>query len=395
MAYLDRTPEAWAEAAGLKRRGREYVGPCPLCGGKDRFHVRTGRDGVSAVAGCRGCLDGQPDSERRARFGELARAVFGDSEHGPRTGGNGAGRPRTPRRPEKAATGRRGAVVGPSDADRRAYAVRVWQDSKAAAEDFPLAASSKPARLWLRARNLWWESLGPPPMVRWCARLPAEGWPYGGPPPTSGALVALLAPPAAWVSAWPDLPAPSAVQCVFVGPDGAPISPGKRTFGVSAGAVGLIGPPAPSIDGLIVCEGLADGLALAARRWETVAVTCTTPPTSGPVFEYAAQWPAVTIHSDRDGTGLESALTLEEGLRAAHVKAAAIVQPCGFKDAAAYTEVGNEPLADLAAARADVLDLAAEHEAEGLPRWEALRRAALTIAPAEDAGPPWGRTGAT
>ena len=55
------------------------------------------------------------------------------------TARNGAGRPLppgTPPRPEKAATGRTGAAVGPSDADRRAYAMRVWQDSKAAAEEW-------------------------------------------------------------------------------------------------------------------------------------------------------------------------------------------------------------------------------------------------------------------
>ena len=47
--------------------------------------------------------------------------------------------------------------------------------------------------------------------------------------------------------------------------------------------------------------------------------------------------------------------------------AAEAVQLRGFKDAAAYAEAGNEPLADLAAARADVLDLAAAHEAGGAP----------------------------
>ena len=301
------------------------------------------------------------------------------------TARNGAGRPPgTPPRPEKAATGRTGAAVGPSDADRRAYAMRVWEDSKAAAEDFPLPPSNSPARKWLRARNLWWESLGPPPMVRWCARLPSKGWPYGGPPPTSGALVVLLAPPSAWVLAWPDLPAPSAVQCVFVGPDGAPISLGKMTYGVRAGAVGLIGLPAPSIDGLIVCEGLADGLALAARRWETVAFTCTTPSASGPVLEYSKTWDAVTVYADADGPGRRPARQLLGVLKGRGVAAEA-VQLRGFKDAAAYAEAGNEPLADLAAARADVLDLAAAHEADGLPRWEALRRAALTIAPPEAA----------
>ena len=44
-----------ARAAGLnlKRRGKTLVGPCPVCGGKDRFSVED-RDG-GALLQCRGC----------------------------------------------------------------------------------------------------------------------------------------------------------------------------------------------------------------------------------------------------------------------------------------------------------------------------------------------------
>ena len=69
----------WADALGLKRRGRERVGPCPLCGGDDRFHVREGRGG-QALVGCRGCIDGQPAAIRQKRFGELLRTAFPDRE---------------------------------------------------------------------------------------------------------------------------------------------------------------------------------------------------------------------------------------------------------------------------------------------------------------------------
>ena len=44
---------ARASALNLKRRGKSLVGPCPVCGGKDRFSVED-RDG-RALLQCRGC----------------------------------------------------------------------------------------------------------------------------------------------------------------------------------------------------------------------------------------------------------------------------------------------------------------------------------------------------
>ena len=73
----NRTLEDWTAALpGLKRRGVEHCGPCPLCGGNDRFHIRPGRNGGDPLIGCRGCMDGQPETVRRQRYGELRRAVF-------------------------------------------------------------------------------------------------------------------------------------------------------------------------------------------------------------------------------------------------------------------------------------------------------------------------------
>ena len=43
-----------APALGLKRQGRELVGPCPACGGIDRFAIKP-VDGGAAVIHCRGC----------------------------------------------------------------------------------------------------------------------------------------------------------------------------------------------------------------------------------------------------------------------------------------------------------------------------------------------------
>ena len=48
-------PSRVADALGLKRVGSEYKGPCPLCGGTDRFHVRAGAS-ADVLVHCRhGC----------------------------------------------------------------------------------------------------------------------------------------------------------------------------------------------------------------------------------------------------------------------------------------------------------------------------------------------------
>ena len=65
----------WAARLDLRNRSGEYVGPCPVCGGEDRFHVRRGRGGA-AMVGCRGCIDGQPADVRHKAFGRILRAVF-------------------------------------------------------------------------------------------------------------------------------------------------------------------------------------------------------------------------------------------------------------------------------------------------------------------------------
>ena len=41
--------ESVAEGAGLKKVGGEYKGPCPVCGGRDRFIVKSGRNGNMMV----------------------------------------------------------------------------------------------------------------------------------------------------------------------------------------------------------------------------------------------------------------------------------------------------------------------------------------------------------
>ena len=163
----------WADTLGLTRRGREFVGPCPLCGGDDRFHVRD--SGGRAAVGCRGCIDGQPDGERRARFGELLRAAFPNRASA--TARSPARVSRTPPAPGKGGEAARGAIAG-----------RLW----AAA----VPADDTTARAYLVGRSAWPpDSIGPglPASVRWLHRGAvrrdvAADW-YDVPEHTAGAIV--------------------------------------------------------------------------------------------------------------------------------------------------------------------------------------------------------------
>lgn len=47
--------ERVADSLGLRRAGSEYKGPCPLCGGDDRFHVKAGRSADLLVHCRHGC----------------------------------------------------------------------------------------------------------------------------------------------------------------------------------------------------------------------------------------------------------------------------------------------------------------------------------------------------
>lgn len=48
-------PQSVAEALNLKRSGKEYKGPCPLCGGHDRFHVKPGKSTDLLIYCRQGC----------------------------------------------------------------------------------------------------------------------------------------------------------------------------------------------------------------------------------------------------------------------------------------------------------------------------------------------------
>ena len=72
-AVRDRTLEDWLDALGVTAAKAKAGIPCPLCGGDDRFHVQRGTRGQAVIGGCRQCS--------KPLYPDIARAVFGDSEH--------------------------------------------------------------------------------------------------------------------------------------------------------------------------------------------------------------------------------------------------------------------------------------------------------------------------
>ena len=134
----------WAESLGLSNRSGELVGPCPNCGGDDRFHVRRARDGHGAAVGCRGCIDGGGDG-----FGAVLRVAFGERDRGVEG----------PERPVEAIPARTGESPAPvpSVEPRVRCARSLW--------DSAIAPDASPGRAYL-ARRWAWPPVGTPDRKR-------------------------------------------------------------------------------------------------------------------------------------------------------------------------------------------------------------------------------------
>ena len=107
----------WLSKLKLRKHGLDFTGPCPVCRGRDRFHVQDGDDGL-ALVGCRGCIDGQSAHVRRASYDAIVEVVFGDGVPFPV-----ATRPR-PRRRTPDAGQRAQAMLKASTLDRHPYLIR-------------------------------------------------------------------------------------------------------------------------------------------------------------------------------------------------------------------------------------------------------------------------------
>ncbi len=371
--------QEWADRLGLKRRGGEYIGACPSCGGTDRFHVKDGR--LPGVVDCRQCdtpyadhlAQVFPDNRLGAPLRDFRRIVRRGSWN-PRAGPK---------------TGRKSA---PDAAARIAAARALWAGSTQIPGD-----PQHPARRWMQARNLWRPECPVPPMLRWIgAGAPdalagvskiLRGGTLEGPRgalwtvsrrPAKGCVVALVAPPARWAAAWPELPEPQALQLQAVTLAGLNPWPGKgldkRPFGFTGGGCVLIGEP----DGgdVQVAEGLADALARAARAPSpAVAALGTSGLASDALVDYLAEraegGAKVAYHADRDDNragetyARRAVRDVRRRLPASRWgNVRAVLPPDGHKDEAAAAQPFETP--------SDGWQVYAE--GLGLPEWEAIRQ---------------------
>ena len=267
--------EAVADRLELQRVGRELSGPCPLCGGHDRFHIR--KENAGAVVGCRGCIDGQPQG--RARFGELVHLVFGDRF--------------LPKSPKSRQRLQNGSVSHPREytsqparaleqtkSQRRAaeFGRRLWSEAGRIPTPSRTGPSdTSPPRLWFAARSLLHPWQTPPPAIRYHT--------------SEQLIVTGLWSLDAIRTAWPRLPTdpPPAVHCIAIDEEGRKRYPprwtderghqhDKRTYGqiTDTGAGLALGDPEAVADPVHICEGVADALAIYSRRPGLVLASITT-----------------------------------------------------------------------------------------------------------------------
>ena len=204
--------------------------------------------------------------------------------------------------------------------------------------------------------------------------------------PIAGALIAAAAPLKPWINLTPSFPKHvlAGVHLVPIGPEGQSALDGDpddrqrrrfgaRSYGDLSDAVVVIGKLATA-GGVVVCEGLAYGLALACRRREPVVVTFGSAGWSSEATAFAlGRFASVMLAPSGSRTGRETAGALGRRVQAyggnrrvPHVR--------GASDMAMVAG----PLPEAAPRR--FKEMSQNHANIGHPRWEATRRAYTEVA---------------
>ena len=259
-------------------------------------------------------------------------AIVWMKNHGYLSGGDR----RVARTPDSQSSARQKA---PADEERRrARGRRVW----AALQQMPTSADS-PAGRWREARHLWRPEHPWPSPLRWIDSGTLRGatqWRI--PDDVAGAVVALMAPLAAWAEAWPTLPQPTTMVSHAIRDDGTkgahwPDGPDKARMNLVADAarscpVLVVGNPSGSR--VLVCEGLADALALASRIDSPVIAPIGVSPMrtaeqTGLAQTLAQIFDLTVVYADRDDVGRPSA---PAGVRGGRMLARAVQAAGGQAD---------------------------------------------------------------
>ena len=276
------TADEWAARLDLRRSGGEWFGPCPSCGGTDRFHVRRGPAG--ALVGCRGCIDGQPADVRGKAFGAILQEVFPE-----RTGEKRRANGNDFRAP--ASSRRTGSAPSSKPRDTTGAARRVWDVTR------PLAGTI--AERYLHARGVGHVAVAP--SLRFSPALwhreAGQSFP---------AIVASIQDVHG---------AFRGVHRIWLAPDGsdkANVGPVKKSLGSTAGGAVRLGEPEHGR--LLVGEGIETTAAAMALfdlpGWAAIG-------TGGlRAIELPEHVIDVVIAADRDAGGLQAAAALARRLEA-------------------------------------------------------------------------------
>lgn len=142
---------------------------------------------------------------------------------------------------------------------KKAYAVRLWNESK------PIAGAKNPARLWASELKLLHPWVPFPPALRWHAK---RGW-----------VVAAFTPMASWRASWPSVADVCGVSVVAIDRQGKK----RMAFGdgtrdkVSHGPLssGVVAMGSPTSKRVVLVEGIKDMLAVYSHYPEPCAVLAT------------------------------------------------------------------------------------------------------------------------
>lgn len=290
---------AWAKARNFKREGSQWEGPCPACGGENRFRVnRQGR------VFCRQCCPDGRNSDALRRITEAAGFTWRNSEREePRQPGPAhSQRANRTTRPPRSAPARRNT---PSSAktEGNSLATRVW----AATQPDPGSVAACLAR-----RGAWPPGRPLPRAVRWLSRAVLEQHRFRDFPDDAAGAVAY-----AFASATTgDL---VALQMdAMTGAGAYPASRWRRTCGSPKGAV------FPSVDArddfggdLHIAEGPVDALAITAWRGRPAWAAGGTSGLAALAPALAATGRQAVIEADGDGPGRQAAEALQDALHRA------------------------------------------------------------------------------